>query len=114
MITKTFKVSIEVTSEEAVGRRLVDAIYDCLHVNFGDSSLEVTDMSPLPSNGLMEYQGLKLNQTFKRNRSTFTIVGFNPSKPKNCVRIQNQNGKVYVCSVGFCNMLIPGTAPLNW
>ena len=114
MITKTFKVSIEVPEDMAIGRKLVDAIYGCLQSQLGYSKLEVNDLTSIPSNNLTEYEGLKVGQTFNHRRSRFTIVGFNPNKPKNCVQIQNQNGKDCICSVGFCNMLIDGTAPSNW
>jgi hypothetical protein len=123
VITKKFEVCIDVPDSMATGvnaegvdllTEVVKSIDNLCKNILNGAHYSVSDCSPIPSNGLTEYDGLKLGQTFKRRRSTFTIVGFNPHKPKNCVRIQNQNGKVYICSVGFCNMLISGTAPSNW
>lgn len=119
MITKTFNLSVTVADGEADG--LKEAIQNKLGDLFSGEfhgfivQHNLTEMGGVSNDsGIKEYQGLKVGQTFKHRRSTFTIVGFNPNKPKNCVRIQNQNGKVYICSVGFCNMLIDGTAPSNW
>lgn len=50
--------------------------------------------------------GLRIGQTFKHKTKTFTITKFEPSMPKNCVSITNQNGKPFKCSMQTVKALI--------
>ena len=38
------------------------------------------------------------NKPFTVRRKIFRITGFNPQKPKNVLKITDQNGKTFICS----------------
>lgn len=40
-----------------------------------------------------------IGKTFRHKTKTFTVVALDPSKPKYCVSLKDQNGKGFKCSV---------------
>jgi len=43
----------------------------------------------------------KIGDSFKHNTKVLTITDYNPSKPKNCIVVKDQNGKSFTCSLDF-------------
>lgn len=62
----------------------------------GLSKTSVVKKSVIPN--LFESYGIKFGDTFKVRTKTMTIVGYNPSKPKNSVELVDQNGKKFGAS----------------
>ncbi len=45
--------------------------------------------------------GFKVGDTFRHNTKILKVVGYNPRKPKNCVNLEDQNGKKFGASIEF-------------
>lgn len=45
--------------------------------------------------------GFKVGDTFRHNTKILKVMGYNPRKPKNCVNLEDQNGKKFGASIEF-------------
>jgi hypothetical protein len=53
----------------------------------------------IPTAVRAKFDGINVGDSFKHNTKVLTVTGFNLNKPKNCVTIADQNGKVFSCSL---------------
>jgi len=53
--------------------------------------------NPIP----FELAGFKIGDTFRFKTKVLKVMGYNPRKPKNCVDLQDENGKKFGASLEF-------------
>jgi hypothetical protein len=49
-----------------------------------------------------------IGYSFRSSTKTFTVVGLNPSRPKFCVALKDENGKSFKCSVAQLKFSMSG------
>lgn len=59
-------------------------------------SEENKEMLTIP---MFQVHGFNVGDTFKHNTKTMKIVGYNSRRPKNCVELEDQNGKKFTASI---------------
>jgi len=58
---------------------------------------------------IFEANGFKLGDTFKHKTKTLKIVGYNSKRPKNCVELEDQNGRKFSGSIDMIKRILgPG------
>lgn len=59
-------------------------------------SEENKEMLKIP---MFQVHGFNIGDTFKHNTKIMKVVGYNPRRPKNCVELEDQNGKKFSASI---------------
>jgi hypothetical protein len=74
-----------------------------IRIEFADAK-----QKKVQSQGFARIVGLSediIGTSFRHKTKTFTVTALDPSKPKNCVILKDQNGRGFKCSVAQYKML---------